>query len=347
MAYVEGYNYDLFVSYSHNDNHDNWVTEFIHYFKSLLIESGLKNIEIYIDYNKLQRTGGDIKDNLQHAVINESAMFLRILSDSYFKSNYCKLENDLFMEKKNYENRMISIQKSKIDQYNFVLLSDKDHYINKFFGKDFTCWNFIKDTYKLAQDVINQLNELRKRTYVYFAKPFSDIAENRYIRTRQNLERYYSVLTSDDTVINASSKKIEKCNISQYREKVKDDIKNADLYIHMFTVGKLDERDQIQLKEAKENNLTCRLFIQGDAKLFVNNLPKDLKVDITECTSSKNTDIYNFIKEIKYDFQSDYEYIPRNSDCRVKHYIDFVDDKPGHLSRFLYSDDDSTYDNKE
>ena len=58
MAYVEDYKYDIFVSYAHKDNEEKkWITNFIDYFKSLLLESDVST-NIFIDYKKLIKIGG-------------------------------------------------------------------------------------------------------------------------------------------------------------------------------------------------------------------------------------------------------------------------------------------------
>ena len=49
---IEGYNYDIFISYRHKDNkYDGWVTEFVNNLKKELEATFKEEISIYFDYN--------------------------------------------------------------------------------------------------------------------------------------------------------------------------------------------------------------------------------------------------------------------------------------------------------
>ena len=49
---VEGYNYDIFISYRKRDNkHDGWVTQFVDNLKSELESTFKEEISVYFDIN--------------------------------------------------------------------------------------------------------------------------------------------------------------------------------------------------------------------------------------------------------------------------------------------------------
>src|SRR5215510_7587526 len=50
---VPGFEYDIFVSYRHNDNLDGWVTDFVEHFRKEL-KTTLKNpVNLYYDHNPI------------------------------------------------------------------------------------------------------------------------------------------------------------------------------------------------------------------------------------------------------------------------------------------------------
>ena len=49
---IEGYNYDIFISYRQKDNkYDGWVTEFVNQFKGELEATFKEDVSIYFDEN--------------------------------------------------------------------------------------------------------------------------------------------------------------------------------------------------------------------------------------------------------------------------------------------------------
>ena len=51
-ALIEGFNYDIFISYRQKDNrYDGWVTEFVDHLKSELASTFKEEISVYFDTN--------------------------------------------------------------------------------------------------------------------------------------------------------------------------------------------------------------------------------------------------------------------------------------------------------
>lgn len=103
MGYIEGYSYDIFISYSHIDNEEpvakrkGWVEKFYDELKVLLMRStGTRDISIWWDRKRLE--GNTVFDKAIAEGIKETAILICLNSPSYLNSDYCKLELDVFNE---------------------------------------------------------------------------------------------------------------------------------------------------------------------------------------------------------------------------------------------------------
>jgi hypothetical protein len=89
MAYVPGYAADIFVSYSHSNNRDGWVTEL----KSKLA-SGLadlsEDVDVWFDADRLQ-TGDRFKQEI-HEKLSNTRILVAVLSPAYLRSQFCMEE---------------------------------------------------------------------------------------------------------------------------------------------------------------------------------------------------------------------------------------------------------------
>ena len=101
MAYTDGYDYDIFISYSHNDDsapegRTGWVTAFHDYLKDWLIKKrGLKGLEIWFD---TRLSGNTLFDQAIEDRISRSALFFVLHSHNYQKSDYCRKELEWFFQ---------------------------------------------------------------------------------------------------------------------------------------------------------------------------------------------------------------------------------------------------------
>jgi len=89
MAYVPGYAADIFVSYSHSNDLDGWVTEL----KSKLA-SGLadlsEDVDVWFDADRL-RTGDRFKQEI-HEKLSNTRVLIAVLSPAYLESHFCREE---------------------------------------------------------------------------------------------------------------------------------------------------------------------------------------------------------------------------------------------------------------
>ncbi len=104
MGYIEGFKYDIFISYSHIDNAKtpgtthSWIEMFYEELVLSLWQSiGTKKIDIWWDNKRLD--GGVAFDGAIEKGIKESAIFLCLNSPSFLNSDYCQKELDLFFKK--------------------------------------------------------------------------------------------------------------------------------------------------------------------------------------------------------------------------------------------------------
>jgi len=346
MAYVEGYEYDIFVSYAHDDNAgSNWVDNYIKYFKRQMKDCGIQNVEFFLDSTSLSRTG-IIIDEIKTA-IEKSAMLLIIYSDTYLTRPFCLLEQELF-KGYNKQNRLIVIQKSEISKQH---TEQTEFNIVKYFGIDFSCWDFIEQTYKLAEDVTQKLDELQKihsMKTVYLAKPFWNINDSNFKLIQSQLAGMLcSVCTPERSEIIEKSSTTE--TLYQVKEKdkesftkeIEDKLTYARLYIHTLDAKQLRPDDRHQLFMATERgyiNNKCKLFIQGGSTDFFIKQQKDETVvqmiNQCECYSLLDTDIKAFIKIVENDLEL--EQPPDRSVGCAAQYIDFFKNTPGHLRNYMY-----------
>jgi len=114
MGYIPGFNYDIFISYSHIDNEkiedeEGWVEQFYNALRiSLWQLIGTEEIKIWWDDKRVD--GGVIFDDAIAGGIKKSAILLCLNSPSYLKSHYCKKELDLFYNTAQYDSFGLKVE---------------------------------------------------------------------------------------------------------------------------------------------------------------------------------------------------------------------------------------------
>ena len=112
MAYVPGYAADIFVSYSHSNDRDGWVTEL----KSKLA-SGLadlsEDVDVWFDSDRLQ-TGDYFKKQIQDKLSN-TRIFVAVLSPAYLKSTFC-MEEELTWFQDSFGREIIQYLKVPLEE---------------------------------------------------------------------------------------------------------------------------------------------------------------------------------------------------------------------------------------
>lgn len=86
--------YDLFISYSHKDDQDEWITELIEIIQREHGKFSPLELKVFFDHSEIQTM-----DDWEHRILGAlrfSKLMLAILSPAYFASNYCHKEWEKF-----------------------------------------------------------------------------------------------------------------------------------------------------------------------------------------------------------------------------------------------------------
>lgn len=174
MAYIKGYEYDIFISYSHLDNQkffnqaQGWIEHFCSELNKLISQRiGMPDaIKIWWDNKKLD--GSKVFDQSIANGIDQSAIMLCLTSSAYLKSEYCKKELDLFYNKAQKEH--VGLKVSDHSRIVNVLLNNISYtkWPAQFSGTTGFAFNDARDNEDLgdpldvdAPQFKNQLKELR------------------------------------------------------------------------------------------------------------------------------------------------------------------------------------------
>ncbi len=88
--------WDLFVSYAHADDHDGWVTELIKAIRAEHAEFTPAPLRVFFDRDEIRSM-----DDWQRRIydgLHASKLMLAVLSEAYFRSNYCHREWDVYRQ---------------------------------------------------------------------------------------------------------------------------------------------------------------------------------------------------------------------------------------------------------
>src|SRR5213594_2084354 len=94
MTYVPGSETDVFISYCHADNRNDWVTCFEKGLKDRLYELLGKEPEVWRDIRKLSGEH-DFTEEIKLR-LTRSAVLVLVVSPSYLNSVFCRLERQHF-----------------------------------------------------------------------------------------------------------------------------------------------------------------------------------------------------------------------------------------------------------
>ena len=141
-AIVEGYNYDIFISYRQNDNrYDGWVTEFVDHLRAELKATFKEEISVYFDLNP--RDGlldtHDVDESLKEKLT--CLIFIPIISRTYcdpksfaweheFREFKKQASNDRFglkvrLPNGNVTSRILPVQIHDLDPEDKTLIEDE------------------------------------------------------------------------------------------------------------------------------------------------------------------------------------------------------------------------------
>jgi hypothetical protein len=93
-TFVPGVEYDVFISYSHDNNYEQWATKFRQKLEGLLKDRLGRGVRIFFDESGVA-PNEDLTPEIQRAVSN-SALFVPIVSHNYVTKTWCRRECELF-----------------------------------------------------------------------------------------------------------------------------------------------------------------------------------------------------------------------------------------------------------
>src|SRR6185503_5682099 len=93
MAFISGFEYDVFVSYSHVDNlgRDAWVSQF-HEELDFALAKRIGRHGVARIWRDKRLEGNQLFDQTIKQSIEKSAVFLALTSTGYIESDYCQQE---------------------------------------------------------------------------------------------------------------------------------------------------------------------------------------------------------------------------------------------------------------
>ena len=125
MAYLPGFDYDIFISYAHanNDYPKGWVSDF-HTGLQNMLNASMRGVTIWRDNNldSLTRFNEEIAERVKGA-----AIFVTLYSGAYRDSEYCRGELQTFHRKAQTESWGLAIKQGNRSRIVNVLLRDESH----------------------------------------------------------------------------------------------------------------------------------------------------------------------------------------------------------------------------
>jgi hypothetical protein len=114
MAYIPGFEYDIFISYAHVDNlsvqegEEGWISQFQKHLE-IAIAKRIGRMGVVSIWRDKRLQGDQLFDRTIREALEKSALFLAITSNGYLASDYCQQELDMFVEKAGEETYRVSI----------------------------------------------------------------------------------------------------------------------------------------------------------------------------------------------------------------------------------------------
>ena len=214
MAFVPGYETDIFISYSHTDNDPlikgslGWVAFFEDLLRKRLRVRIRPEVRIFRD-TKLQLFG-DFSDRLTET-ISRSAVFVCILSPGYVGSEWCTRELREFLNGKDSNNRIIKVVKTAFDS------NDPDGEVHSLLKK---IEDVLECRFYKRDESSELLEDLEPEVKPEHISQFYELVEV----IAQNLEKLFKQLTNDPQPSHPSPSAINRDAITVYLAETTKDL---------------------------------------------------------------------------------------------------------------------------
>jgi hypothetical protein len=232
--FSHGLTYDVFVSYS--SSNAGWVTEFCEDLKKDLVFVSGKEVEIFLDQDRL--SSGDLWNEKILASVVQSAVFVPVLSPGFIESKYCGTELRAFLDEHgrivgtSHKGRVLSVE----------LLSEAKSHTEL---KGFQATSFFEQSGPVLQEfrrghpsystalralstgICEVLKMLLGRQAVYVGATWPEL-DGDVARLVESLSHLYDVRRPDEGMLARKTS-------SQIRECVADDLKRCFASVHTLT----------------------------------------------------------------------------------------------------------------
>ncbi|KPA15069.1 hypothetical protein MHK_004723 [Candidatus Magnetomorum sp. HK-1] len=272
MAYTTGYEYDIFISYSHVDNEtpdksEGWIDQF-HKKLNVQLSQFVGKANVVKIWRDIELKGNEEFDSVISHRIKTSALFITILSTGYFKSKYCQDELQCFHDFAQSSSLGLSVDKMR--RIVNVKIADIDYNtFSKNLGRT-SCFKFHDEK---GRPMRTKLDEFDDQIW--------ELAKN--IHSTMETIKAIKISDSDNSSDNflhspQISKKIPvffadvSDSLAGDRDRVIDDLENSEVEILKMLPPPYDAKphEEDVIKSAKHAWLTIHLLDQYPTKKIEN-----------------------------------------------------------------------------
>jgi len=302
----------IFISYAHADNQPigtnriRWISKLVEDIRTYMPMKG-KKAKIITDH--AFKMNGKIIERIEKE-IEQSSIFIPILSPAYIQSKYCTMERKIFCEKyKDYDERIITVEKLEVENN----LPFEEHLRNVFWEKD------IENRESLTLSLLTSGEDESNKYFKKIIKLVSSI-----------IERLDYLDKNDNEKSSDGSKKIEKFDYIEKNVKYSQNNKSLDYFDKNSKSIECSKKKYVYLAEPSDNFLnqydevknhltkkgftilpkgTCRHIFKENPNKARAKLESDMKnssffIQIIEqnvCKSDKNMNYIEKYCKLQYD----------------------------------------------
>ncbi len=297
MAFVSGFQADIFISYKHSDNRSNWISDFDRRLQLRLTELLGQEASVWRD----KKLGGadDFSDEIMQQ-LNGSALFIPILSPGYVLSEWCQKEFQAFQALADKKGGLRVGNKLRILKAVKTPMDNDEH--RQFLGESlgFEFYERTPDSQdfrefhpetpafqdridSLAQEICRILRAMRSHTKkeerakatVYVAETSSDLRQQREKIVAELESQGYCVLPREELPDDD-----EDCEAA-----AREEMEQAKLSIHLLG-PKYKTAVKLQYEAAKERNVGRVVWLSSDAQSAKDNQSRLLQAVMAETQSN-------------------------------------------------------------
>jgi hypothetical protein len=301
--------FDIFISYTHEDNSGTgssaWVSEFKNDLSLRIMQRQGQGrpLSIYID--KSQTGVGGTLPELIDSVLKNSQYLLPIVTPLYNESDWCELERVTFIEHHGFDEamkRLVRVDKEPVDdvageledlkQYRFYY-RDKVGQIDHVLTKEGQKTKYDHMITELALHILHKVNEVNssRDNTIYVARTSKNLKDKRSQISMQLKQRGFNIVPASLGVV-----------ASKAQEKARNNLENSFMSIHLIDSefepllqGKTPAIDRIQFEEATKVD-RLKTFVWTPSDDFSDPIQQEL---LEQVQQTNLTDLLHDFHELK------------------------------------------------